>query len=51
MKAPSMMELVRDRDVSWWAASFLKELGAQQNAGHHAPRQHSLPPAFNEDKD
>jgi trehalose 6-phosphate synthase len=26
----SMIEVVRDRDVSWWAATFLKELVAQQ---------------------
>jgi trehalose 6-phosphate synthase len=27
----SMIEVVRDRDVSWWAATFLKELVAQQH--------------------
>jgi trehalose 6-phosphate synthase len=27
----SMIELVRNHDVSWWAAAFLKELAAQQS--------------------
>src|SRR6516164_9116951 len=30
----SMIEPVRDRDVSWWAAAFLKELGAQESEAH-----------------
>ena len=37
----SMIEVVRDRDVSWWAAAFLKALVAQhevtaQTAEHNA---------------
>ncbi len=31
-----MIESVRNRDVSWWAASFLKELGAQQREARGA---------------
>lgn len=30
----SMIEVVRNRDVSWWAAAFLKELAAQQSGRH-----------------
>jgi trehalose 6-phosphate synthase len=33
----SMIERVRDRDVSWWAAAFLKELVAQQREARHPP--------------
>jgi len=29
-----MIGPLRDRDVSWWAAAFLKELAAQQNEAH-----------------
>ena len=32
----SMIQVVRDRDVSWWAATFLKDLAAQQSNGHPA---------------
>jgi trehalose 6-phosphate synthase len=32
-----MIESVRDRDVSWWAAAFLKELTAQQSGARRAP--------------
>jgi trehalose 6-phosphate synthase len=30
----SMIGPVRDRDVSWWAAAFLKELAAQESEAH-----------------
>jgi trehalose 6-phosphate synthase len=30
----SMIGPLRDRDVSWWAAAFLKELAAQQSEAH-----------------
>jgi trehalose 6-phosphate synthase len=33
----SMMQLVRHRDVSWWAAAFLKELVAQQREARRPP--------------
>ncbi len=33
----SMIEPVRDRDVSWWAAAFLKELRAQRKEAPRAP--------------
>jgi trehalose 6-phosphate synthase len=33
----SMIESVRDRDISWWAAAFLKELTAQQSEARRAP--------------
>jgi trehalose 6-phosphate synthase len=29
-----MIGPLRDRDVSWWAAAFLKELAAQQSETH-----------------
>jgi trehalose-6-phosphate synthase len=32
-----MIEPVRNRDVSWWAAAFLKVLGAQQSEPRRAP--------------
>jgi len=32
----NMIEPVRNRDVSWWAAAFLKELGAQQSEARRA---------------
>jgi trehalose 6-phosphate synthase len=32
----SMIKVVRDRDVSWWAAAFLKELTLQQSEVHRA---------------
>jgi trehalose 6-phosphate synthase len=33
----SMIEPVLDRDVSWWAAAFLKELMARQSEARRAP--------------
>jgi trehalose 6-phosphate synthase len=32
----SMIAPVRDRDVLWWAAAFLKELGAQESEAHRS---------------
>jgi trehalose 6-phosphate synthase len=33
----SMIGPVRDRDVSWWAAAFLRELAAQRSDARRAP--------------
>jgi trehalose 6-phosphate synthase len=51
----SMIGPLRDRDVSWWAAAFLKELAAQQSEVHRniskltqprlPPSGHALAPA------
>jgi len=37
----NMIELVRDRDVSWWAATFLKELAAQRREYHDLLAEHN----------
>jgi trehalose-6-phosphate synthase len=36
-----MIELIRNRDVSWWAATFLKELATQRRKRHEVLAEHN----------